>query len=166
MRFTGFEIIALITRPCKVLRGLKVCYSVSRLLYEVILLILWNLNFRHSFQNRALLDDTLSQPNSNYIPTRHFIRIHFNIVARKYSLLGNNRKKTTKQCPLLGSVFLIRKSTQPLLSNAFANKRVPTTTNPHATREELLGAVFYAWSVLRSYKQDSWSNKSVENIWS
>jgi hypothetical protein len=35
-------------------------------------------------------------------------------------------KQTTKQHPLLGNTFLISRYTQPLLSNAFANRHVPT----------------------------------------
>jgi hypothetical protein len=37
-------------------------------------------------------------------------------------------KQTTKQHPLLGNRLLISKYTQPLRSNAFANKHVPTET--------------------------------------
>jgi hypothetical protein len=42
-------------------------------------------------------------------------------------LLGNDLE-TMKQHPLLGNRFLISKFTQPLLSNAFTKKHVPTAT--------------------------------------
>jgi hypothetical protein len=42
--------------------------------------------------------------------------------------------------PLLANRFLISKYPQPLLSNAFANKQVPTANISRATMEELLEA--------------------------
>jgi hypothetical protein len=46
------------------------------------------------------------------------------ILYRVDLLLGNDLETNTKQHPLLGSRFLISKYMQPLLRNAFANKRV------------------------------------------
>jgi hypothetical protein len=37
-------------------------------------------------------------------------------------------KQTAKQHPLLGKKFLISKYMQPLMSNAFTNKHIPTET--------------------------------------
>jgi hypothetical protein len=63
---------------------------------------------------------------------------------------------------VLGNRILISKYTQPLVGNAFANKRVPTATNPHAAIEELLEKVSSTRSVLRCYKQDNWRNLSID----
>jgi hypothetical protein len=49
------------------------------------------------------------------------------VLLRVDPLLANDFK-TTKQHPLLGNRFLISKYTQPILSNAFTNKRIPTET--------------------------------------
>jgi hypothetical protein len=63
------------------------------------------------------------------------------------------RPVTTKQHPLLSNRFLISGYTQPLLSNAFENKHLPT---------EIIGVqkwtVFSKRSVPRCYKEDNWSN--------
>jgi hypothetical protein len=56
---------------------------------------------------------------------------------------------TSKQHSSLGNRFLISKYTQPILSNAFANKHVPTETKYNR------GTVFSTRSVPRCYNQDS-----------
>jgi hypothetical protein len=54
--------------------------------------------------------------------------MHYDLVLKHVGpLLPNDlEKKTAKQLMLLGNLFLISKYTQPLLSNAFTNKQVPT----------------------------------------
>jgi hypothetical protein len=49
-------------------------------------------------------------------------------VERVEQLLVKTSKQTTKQHPLLGNRFLIGMYKQPLASNAFTNKHVPTET--------------------------------------
>jgi hypothetical protein len=59
--------------------------------------------------------------------------------------------------PLLGYDREISKKQQPLLSNGFTNKHIRTATVENSKREK----VFSVRSVLRCYKQDSWSNELV-----
>jgi hypothetical protein len=46
---------------------------------------------------------------------------------------------------------------QPLLSSSFTNKHVCMATIQNSNR----GMVFFVWSMLRCYKQDSWSNELI-----
>jgi hypothetical protein len=43
-------------------------------------------------------------------------------------------------------------------------KHFPAATDTHATIEVLLETVFSTWSVLRSYKEDNWSNR-ISFVW-
>jgi hypothetical protein len=81
--------------------------------------------------------------------------IYYSVQARYWITTS---KQTTKQHPLLGSRFLTSKYTQPLLSNAFANKLVPM---------ERIGVqqwtVFSTGSVPNLYK-DGNTSKSSERV--
>jgi hypothetical protein len=67
----------------------------------------------------------LSPPQSEDF-WRNSRRITYCSVQTRYWVMTS--KQTMKQLLLLGNRFLISKYTKPLLSNAFANKHVPTET--------------------------------------
>jgi hypothetical protein len=62
-------------------------------------------------------------------------------------LLSNDRETNNETTSAARQQVLNSKYTQPLLSNAFANKHVPTAMNPQAAIEELLETMFSMLSV-------------------